>query len=94
MCIRDSFPCHPYKVRDDESMLETAESVKTFGVLVPIIVRPCDDGGYEIISGHKMCIRDRRQGYRSGHYSRNLTTTSGDVTLKVPKLKGLSLIHI
>ena len=50
--LRD-FPCHPYKVRDDESMLETAESDKTFGVLVPIIVRPCDDGGYEIISGHR-----------------------------------------
>ena len=33
---------------------------------------------------------DERQGYRSGHYSRNLTTTSGDVTLKVPKLKGIS----
>ena len=33
---------------------------------------------------------DQRQGYRSGHYSRNLTTTSGDVTLKVPKLKGIS----
>ena len=34
---------------------------------------------------------EHRQGYRSGHYSRNLTTTSGDVTLKVPKLKGISL---
>ena len=34
---------------------------------------------------------EQRQGYRSGHYSRNLTTTSGDVTLKVPKLKGISL---
>ena len=33
---------------------------------------------------------EQRQGYRSGHYSRNLTTTSGDVTLKVPKLKGIS----
>ena len=32
---------------------------------------------------------EQRQGYRSGHYSRNLTTTSGDVTLKVPKLKGI-----
>ena len=47
------FSGHPYKVRDDESMRETAESVKTFGVLVPIIVRPCDGGGYEIISGHR-----------------------------------------
>ena len=34
---------------------------------------------------------EQRQGYRSGHYSRNLTTTSGDVTLKVPKLKGIPL---
>ena len=50
--LRD-FSGHPYKVRDDESMRETAESVKTFGVLVPIIVRPCDGGGYEIISGHR-----------------------------------------
>ena len=33
---------------------------------------------------------EQRQGYRSGHYNRNLTTTSGDVTLKVPKLKGIS----
>ena len=33
---------------------------------------------------------EHRQGYRNGHYSRNLTTTSGDVTLKVPKLKGIS----
>ena len=50
--LRD-FSGHPYKVRDDESMRETAESVKTFGVLVPIIVRPCDGGRYEIISGHR-----------------------------------------
>ncbi len=33
---------------------------------------------------------EQRQGYRSGHYSRNLTTSSGDVTLRVPKLKGIS----
>ena len=50
--LRD-FSGHPYKVHDDESMRETAESVKTFGVLVPIIVRPCNGGGYEIISGHR-----------------------------------------
>ena len=48
--LRD-FSCHPYKARDDESMRETEESVKAFGVLVPIIVRPCEAGGYEIISG-------------------------------------------
>ena len=39
---------------------------------------------------HEMCIRDSRQGYRSGHYDRNLTTASGDVTLHVPRLKGVS----
>ena len=50
--LRD-FSRHPYKVRDDEAMRETAESVKAFGVLVPIIVRPCDGGEYEIISGHR-----------------------------------------
>lgn len=46
------FPNHPFKVRDDERMAETVESVKEYGVLVPIIVRPCEDG-YEIISGHR-----------------------------------------
>ncbi len=47
------FPNHPFKVRDDESMQETAESVKTYGVLVPAIVRPGEDGGYEIVAGHR-----------------------------------------
>jgi len=47
------FPDHPFKVRDDEAMTETAESVKEYGVLVPAIVRPREDGGYEIISGHR-----------------------------------------
>ena len=47
------FPDHPFKVRDDESMQETAESVKSYGVLVPAIVRPREDGGYEIVAGHR-----------------------------------------
>ena len=46
------FPNHPFKVRDDESMQETVESVKEYGVIVPIIVRESNDG-YEIISGHR-----------------------------------------
>ena len=45
------FPNHPFKVRDDEAMLETAESIRQYGVLVPAIVRPREDGGYEIIAG-------------------------------------------
>lgn len=47
------FPEHPFQVRDDDAMQETAESIKSYGVLVPAIVRPREDGGYEIISGHR-----------------------------------------
>ncbi len=47
------FPDHPFQVRDDDSMRETVESIKKYGVLVPAIVRPCSDGGYELISGHR-----------------------------------------
>ena len=46
-------PNHPFKVRDDEAMQETAESIRQYGVLVPAIVRPREDGGYEIIAGHR-----------------------------------------
>ena len=45
------FPNHPFKVRDDEAMQETAESIRQYGVLVPAIVRPREDGGYEIVAG-------------------------------------------
>jgi len=47
------FKNHPFKVKDDESMLETAESIKEHGVLVPAIARPREDGGYEPIAGHR-----------------------------------------
>lgn len=47
------FKNHPFKVTDDESMLETAESVKQHGILVPVIARPRKEGGYELISGHR-----------------------------------------
>ena len=47
------FPDHPFKVRDDEAMQETAESIRQYGVLVPAIVRPREVGGYEIIAGHR-----------------------------------------
>ena len=47
------FPNHPFKVRDDEKMQETVESVKAYGVLVPAIVRQRTDGEYEIVSGHR-----------------------------------------
>lgn len=47
------FPDHPFAVRDDDSMKETVESVKEYGVLVPAIARPREDGGYELVSGHR-----------------------------------------
>ena len=47
------FPDHPFQVRDDDSMRETAESVKAYGVLVPALARPREDGGYELIAGHR-----------------------------------------
>lgn len=47
------FPDHPFKVREDESMKETVESIKEYGVLSPAIVRPRDEGDYEIIAGHR-----------------------------------------
>ena len=47
------FPNHPFKVRDDEKMQETVESVKAYGVLVPAIVRQRPDGDYEIVAGHR-----------------------------------------
>ncbi len=44
---------HPFKVRDDERMLDTAESIREHGVLVPAIARPREEGGYELIAGHR-----------------------------------------
>ncbi len=47
------FKGHPFQVKEDEAMLETAESIREVGVLVPAIVRPLAEGGYEILAGHR-----------------------------------------
>ena len=47
------FPDHPFQVRDDEEMRETIQSVKEYGVIIPAIVRPREEGGYEIVAGHR-----------------------------------------
>ena len=47
------FKDHPFKVVDDEAMLRTTESIAQYGVLTPLIARPLEAGGYEIISGHR-----------------------------------------
>ena len=49
----DDFPNHPFKVRMDDNMIEMAESVKQHGILVPAIVRPKENGHYEMVAGHR-----------------------------------------
>ena len=47
------FKNHPFKVKDDQAMMETADSIKQYGVLVPAIARPDPEGGYELVAGHR-----------------------------------------
>lgn len=47
------FPNHPFKVKQDNDMAEMVESIKKYGVLVPTLVRPKEDGGYEMVAGHR-----------------------------------------
>jgi len=49
----DNFPNHPFKVIDNEELLQMVESIKDKGVIVPVLVRPKEDGRYEMISGHR-----------------------------------------
>ncbi len=55
IALKELFPFkdHPFKVKDDEAMADTAESIKEYGVLVPAIARPRDEGGYELVAGHR-----------------------------------------
>ena len=53
ICDLEPFPDHPFQVREDDAMKETAESVKTYGILTPILVRPLENGHYQIVSGHR-----------------------------------------
>ena len=48
-----SFKGHPFKVKDDDAMMETADSIRQYGVLVPAIARPAPSGGYELVAGHR-----------------------------------------
>jgi len=59
------FRDHPFKVVDDDKMQETVESIREYGVLVPIIARPKDDGGYEIVSGHRRCHASKLAGLQT-----------------------------
>ena len=59
------FKDHPFKVMDDEAMLKIVESVARFGLLTPLVVRPRQEGGYEIISGHRRQHAARLAGMKT-----------------------------
>lgn len=59
-----SFSNHPFKVQADSQMIELQDSIKKYGILNPLIVRPVPDGVYEIISGHRRKFAAERLGYR------------------------------
>ena len=56
------FRNHPFQVRDDNEMDKMVDSVKEYGVMTPAIVRPRQDGGYEIVAGHRRCHASQRAG--------------------------------
>lgn len=56
------FEGHPFQVRDDDEMDKMVDSVKEYGVMMPAIVRPRRDGGYEIVAGHRRCHASQRAG--------------------------------
>ncbi len=57
------FPDHPYGMREDQAMQDTVDSVKQNGVVVPAIVRPRAEGGYEIVAGHRRKMASERAGF-------------------------------
>ena len=57
------FPNHPYGIREDQAMQDTIDSVKQNGVVVPAIVRPRVEGGYEIVAGHRRKLASERAGF-------------------------------
>ena len=59
------FPNHPFKVQDNEEMAELTESIKELGILTPLVVRPLEDGQYEVISGHRRLFACRKAGIDS-----------------------------
>ena len=59
-----AFRNHPFQVRDDDDLEKLKESIKMYGILTPLLVRPIKDGTYEIISGHRRKRADALLGYR------------------------------
>ena len=57
------YPNHPYAIREDQAMQDTADSIKANGVVVPAIVRPRAEGGYEIVAGHRRKLASEQAGF-------------------------------
>lgn len=60
----EDFPNHPFKIKEDETMMEMAESIKEYGVLVPALVRQNTDGHYEMVAGHRRKCASRLAGMK------------------------------
>ena len=71
------FENHPFKVIDDEKMDELVDSIKAKGVLTPVIVRPDDEGTYEMISGHRRVHAAKRAGLPTLLYVKKLCDRAG-----------------
>ena len=67
------FPNHPFQVRNDEEMKELIDSVGKSGVISPAIVRPKEDGSYEMIAGHRRKYACLQNGLKTGTTSRKRT---------------------
>ena len=59
------FPAHPFKVQDDEDMEQLTQSIQSQGVLTPLVIRPLDNGEYEVISGHRRLHACRKAGIKT-----------------------------
>ena len=59
------FPAHPFKVQDDEDMAQLTQSIQSQGVLTPLVIRPLENGEYEVISGHRRLHACRKAGIQT-----------------------------
>ena len=75
------FPNHPFKVRMDDNMREMVESVKQYGVLVPTLVRPGPDGGYQMVAGHRRKLASELAGVPLPCIVRNLTDDEATIIM-------------
>ena len=89
------FKGHPFKVKDDDAMMETADSIRQYGVLVPAIARPDPSGGYELVAGHRPFSPARNAGTSKSNGMpaslRGISWTSSpkrNATRKPDKLRG------